>query len=50
MSEHANQEHLYAFKPGVSKNIVICCDGTWNFAEQKDDGKDAPTNVCKIFT
>lgn len=49
MSEHANQEHLYAFKPGVSKNIVICCDGTWNFAEQKDDGKDAPTNVCKIY-
>lgn len=39
----------YVFKEGVNKNIVICCDGTWNFAEQKDDGRDAPTNVCKLY-
>ena len=40
---------LYEFKPGINKNIVICCDGTWNFAEQKDGGQAAPTNVYKLY-
>lgn len=30
------------------KNIVICCDGTWNTPEQEDSGVNAPTNVFKI--
>lgn len=39
----------YEFKPGINKNIVICCDGTWNFAAQQDEGESAPTNVHKLF-
>ncbi len=31
------------------KNIVICCDGTWNTPEDMDDGVPAPTNVVRIF-
>lgn len=29
-------------------NIVVCCDGTWNTAEQRDMGLPCPTNVVKI--
>jgi hypothetical protein len=31
----------------MPKNIVICCDGTWNKPEQIDRGVLAPTNVVK---
>lgn len=30
------------------KRIVLCCDGTWNRADQEDAGKPCPTNVIKI--
>lgn len=31
------------------KNLIVCCDGTWNDENNKDDGVSAPTNVRKIF-
>lgn len=31
------------------KNLIVCCDGTWNDEKNKDDGVAAPTNVRKIF-
>jgi len=31
------------------KNIVICCDGTWNTPDDKDQGVPVPTNVVQIF-
>jgi uncharacterized protein (DUF2235 family) len=30
-------------------NLVVCCDGTWNTAEQKDGGVPVPTNVTRLF-
>jgi hypothetical protein len=30
------------------KNIVVCCDGTWNTPEETDHGLPSPTNVVKI--
>jgi len=31
------------------KRLVVCCDGTWNTADEEDqDGRPAPTNVTKI--
>jgi uncharacterized protein (DUF2235 family) len=30
------------------KRLVLCCDGTWNRADQEDAGKPCPTNVIKI--
>jgi uncharacterized protein (DUF2235 family) len=30
------------------KRIVICCDGTWNRADQEHDGTPCPTNVVKL--
>ena len=33
----------------MSKNIVICCDGTWNTPDDKDGGVPTPTNVARIF-
>jgi uncharacterized protein (DUF2235 family) len=30
------------------KRIIICCDGTWNSADQTTDGIACPTNVAKI--
>lgn len=30
------------------KRIVICCDGTWNRADQEHDGVPCPTNVVKL--
>ena len=29
-------------------NVIIWCDGTWNMAEDRDDGVPCPTNVVKI--
>lgn len=31
------------------KNLIVCCDGTWNDEHNQDDGVAAPTNVRKIF-
>jgi hypothetical protein len=31
------------------RNLVVCCDGTWNTDTNKDDGELALTNVCKTF-
>ena len=30
------------------KRIILCCDGTWNKADQEDNGVPCPTNVVKI--
>lgn len=30
------------------KRLILCCDGTWNSADQKIDGKLCPTNVVRI--
>ncbi|MWA05322.1 DUF2235 domain-containing protein [Actinomadura sp. LD22] len=32
----------------MTKRLVVCCDGTWNFADQATAGRPAPTNVTKI--
>ncbi len=31
------------------KNIVICCDGTWNTPDEKDHGVPVPTNVVQLY-
>lgn len=31
------------------KNLIVCCDGTWNSPDNEDDGALAPTNVFKLF-
>lgn len=31
-------------------NLVICCDGTWNTADQEDGGVPTPTNVVRLHT
>ncbi|MBI4989381.1 MAG: DUF2235 domain-containing protein [Rhodocyclales bacterium] len=33
----------------TSKNIIVCCDGTWNSPTQTDGGEPAPTNVRKLY-
>ena len=30
------------------KNLVVCCDGTWNTPEDTDHGLSSPTNVVKL--
>jgi uncharacterized protein (DUF2235 family) len=30
------------------KKIVLCCDGTWNSADQETNGVPCPTNVVKL--
>jgi len=30
------------------KKLILCCDGTWNRADQETEGKPCPTNVIKI--
>lgn len=30
------------------KNLIICCDGTWNEPTQKDRGRVVPSNVVKM--
>ena len=32
------------------KRLVICCDGTWNSADQMVDGELCPTNVVRFAT
>ncbi len=33
----------------MARKLIVCCDGTWNSEDNKDDGVLAPTNVFKIF-
>jgi hypothetical protein len=30
------------------KRLVLCCDGTWNRADQESNGEPCPTNVVRI--
>lgn len=30
-------------------NLVVCCDGTWNTADQTEGGVPTPTNVVRFF-
>ena len=30
------------------KRLILCCDGTWNTADQESNGAPCPTNVVKI--
>jgi uncharacterized protein (DUF2235 family) len=32
----------------MPKRIAVCCDGTWNTPDQKEDGQVCPTNVVKM--
>jgi uncharacterized protein (DUF2235 family) len=32
----------------MPKRLVLCCDGTWNTADQSSDGRLCPTNVTKV--
>ena len=31
------------------KNIIVCCDGTWNTPTEMDHGLPSPTNVVKLY-
>ena len=31
------------------RNLVVCCDGTWNTPDQESGGVPIPTNVVRIF-
>ena len=31
------------------RNLIVCCDGTWNDPGDEDDGVSAPTNVFRLF-
>ncbi|MCW8109541.1 DUF2235 domain-containing protein [Alteromonas ponticola] len=31
------------------RNLIVCCDGTWNDPANVDEGVPAPTNVRKLF-
>lgn len=31
------------------RNLVVCCDGTWNTPDQADQGVPTPTNVVRLF-
>ncbi len=32
----------------MPKRLVLCCDGTWNTADQERNGRPCPTNVTKV--
>ncbi|MBD2892675.1 hypothetical protein amrb99_15870 [Actinomadura sp. RB99] len=32
----------------MTKRLVVCCDGTWNVADQATAGRPSPTNITKI--
>ncbi|WP_420002620.1 DUF2235 domain-containing protein [Arenibacterium sp. LLYu02] len=32
------------------RRLILCCDGTWNTADQQTDGLPTPTNVAKIYS
>jgi len=31
------------------RNLIVCCDGTWNTPDQTDEGVPVPTNVVRLF-
>lgn len=31
------------------KNLIVCCDGTWNSEDDRDGGVPVPTNVVRLF-
>jgi len=31
------------------RNLVVCCDGTWNTPEQREEGVPVPTNVVRLY-
>lgn len=31
------------------RNLMVCCDGTWNTAEQRHGGVPVPTNVVRLY-
>lgn len=31
------------------RNLVVCCDGTWNTPDQKEGGVPVPTNVVRLY-
>lgn len=31
------------------RNLIVCCDGTWNTPDQADQGVPTPTNVVRLF-
>jgi hypothetical protein len=31
------------------KNVVVCCDGTWNTPQEMEQGLPSPTNVVKLY-
>lgn len=33
---------------GMGRNVVVCCDGTWNEPDEEYDGVPEPTNVSKL--
>lgn len=32
----------------MTKRLIVCCDGTWNTPDEKDEGVDTCTNVTKM--
>ena len=32
----------------MPKRLIVCCDGTWNTADQAISGRLSPTNVTKL--
>lgn len=32
----------------MPKKLIVCADGTWNTADDKDEGHEHPTNVTKV--
>lgn len=33
----------------MTKNLVVCCDGTWSTPDQVEGGLPSPTNVVKLY-
>lgn len=33
----------------MGRNLVVCCDGTWNNPQQEDNGVPAATNVVRLY-
>jgi uncharacterized protein (DUF2235 family) len=31
------------------RNLIVCCDGTWNTPDQQHDGVATPTNVYRLY-
>ncbi len=31
------------------RNLIVCCDGTWNTSDQTRDGIPTPTNVVRLY-